>query len=153
MRKIFLALLVFYYLVGCTTVTTRDRMSVSTIDEKVEIAEKFSEEKIHQLIRDLSRYLNTEGDKLLLRRELVKRHPEWQRTIKELIEEGQIKIGMSKEQILASWGTPDKVNKNVGSWGVIEQWIYEGYISEYGISYYVYVENGVVTSWQREEYL
>jgi len=144
---------IFLYLGGCTTVTTKDRLSVSTIDEKIELAESLSDEKIHKLISDLSRYLNTEGDRLILRRELIKRYPKWTRAMKEVVEEGQIKIGMSEKQVLSSWGTPEKINKNVGAWGVLEQWIYEGHISSYGTSYYVYVENGIVTSWQKEEYL
>ena len=49
-------------------------------------------------------------------------------------------IGMTKEMIVESWGSPNDINKTVGSWGVHEQWIYN--------STYLYIENGILTSWQ-----
>ncbi len=52
-------------------------------------------------------------------------------------------LGMTTEQIRASWGSPEDINRTVGSWGVHEQWVYH---SPYGP--YVYIEDGVVTSWQ-----
>ncbi len=54
--------------------------------------------------------------------------------------ERKIWIGMSKEMMIDSWGTPKDINRSVGSWGVHEQCIYG--------DTYVYVENDKVTSWQ-----
>ncbi len=62
--------------------------------------------------------------------------------IKKLIQQQKISINMTKEQLLLSWGQPRNINESVGSWGVNEQWIYE--------SQYVYIENGVVTSFQSQ---
>jgi len=54
--------------------------------------------------------------------------------------EKKIWIGMTKAMLTDSWGSPNDINRSVGSWGVHEQCIYT--------SAYVYIENGVVTSWQ-----
>lgn len=50
-------------------------------------------------------------------------------------------IGMTEEMILDSMGKPEDKNRTVGSWGVHEQWIYNG-------DTYLYIENGKLTSWQ-----
>jgi hypothetical protein len=70
----------------------------------------------------------------------VAKHPELPITYKKAITAGKIMIGMTKEQVIASWGNPNKINKSVGSWGVHEQWVYS--------SQYLYFENGKLTSWQ-----
>ena len=57
------------------------------------------------------------------------------------IYENKIWIGMSREQLLESWGRPWDINRTVYSWGVHEQFCYPG-------SRFVYVEDGEVTSWQ-----
>ncbi len=49
-------------------------------------------------------------------------------------------LGMTDKMAKISFGNPIKINKSVGSWGVHEQWVYEGK--------YLYFENGVLTSWQ-----
>jgi hypothetical protein len=76
----------------------------------------------------------------------VGKHPEINQRFKELILNGQIAIGMTEEQVLASWGWPWDSNKTVGQWGIYEQWIY-GSIS-YGSMTFLYFENGSLTSWQ-----
>jgi len=64
----------------------------------------------------------------------------WGEKIITSIKEGKVKIGMSSEQVIVSWGKPNKINKSIGSWGVHEQWIYRGQ--------YLYFENGLLTSLQ-----
>lgn len=54
---------------------------------------------------------------------------------------GKIWIGMTKEMLIDSRGYPSDINRSVGSYGVHEQWVYED-------SVYIYLENGVLTSWQ-----
>lgn len=63
-------------------------------------------------------------------------------SIAEKILKRQIWLGMTKDMLIDSWGYPgyDDINRTVGSWGVHEQWIYN--------DTYVYLENGIVTSWQ-----
>lgn len=48
--------------------------------------------------------------------------------------------GMTAREVRDSaWGSPDKINRDTYSWGVKEQWVYDG-------RGYVYLEDGVVTS-------
>ena len=61
----------------------------------------------------------------------------------------QVWIGMSKNELLLSWGFPIKKNDTVGSWGIDTQWIYGDY------SQYVYLrgdsqDNLTVYSWQSD---
>lgn len=37
---------------------------------------------------------------------------------------GQVWKGMSEDMLKDSWGTPDKIDKNVEKWGVFTQWYY-----------------------------
>ncbi|MCM8570271.1 hypothetical protein NE848_12830 [Gramella jeungdoensis] len=60
----------------------------------------------------------------------------------EAMKEGKFWIGMNKEQLIYSLGKPIDINTNVGSWGKHEQWVYGG-------GTYIYLENGIVTSYQQ----
>ncbi|MDA3971632.1 MAG: hypothetical protein PF442_09805 [Desulfobulbaceae bacterium] len=64
----------------------------------------------------------------------------WGKKVMESIESKKIFAGMTKEQVLLSWGEPKKRNTSVGSWGVHEQWVYG--------SQYLYFKNGVLSSYQ-----
>ena len=66
----------------------------------------------------------------------------WTKKINKHIEEGKIFIGMSAEQVVASWGEPDDINRSVGRWGVHEQWVYRS------ASTYLYFEGDKLTSFQ-----
>ena len=59
----------------------------------------------------------------------------------ELILEGKVRIGMTREMCREAWGSPEDINRSSGSWGVHEQWVY-------GMSSYLYFENGTLTSIQ-----
>ncbi len=63
----------------------------------------------------------------------------------DLIYNRQIWLGMTDEMARVSRGKPNDINRSVGSWGVHEQWIYKK--GKYD-SYYLYFENGKLTSWQ-----
>ena len=54
-------------------------------------------------------------------------------------------IGMKELDLLTICGQPHDINTSVGSWGVHKQFVY-GYGSYERI--YIYLENGLVTSWQ-----
>lgn len=65
---------------------------------------------------------------------------------KDIIE-GKGSIGMSKTELLLSYGVPNDINTTTSFWGVNEQWVYNKNI--YGISaIYVYLDNNKVTSYQ-----
>lgn len=67
--------------------------------------------------------------------------PKWDKATAEIIKQRKIKLGMTEQQVLLSWGKPERINKTVGSSGVHEQWVY-------GVGQYVYVQNGKLTSFQ-----
>ena len=70
----------------------------------------------------------------------IQQNPNLSDRAKQSISEGKIYIGMTKGQVTASWGAPEDKNISVGSWGTHEQWTYG--------SQYVYIEDGILTSWQ-----
>ncbi|CAN5436101.1 hypothetical protein BH10BAC3_BH10BAC3_07940 [soil metagenome] len=55
----------------------------------------------------------------------------------------QIWIGMTVEMTTYSWGTPDEINRTVYSFGIHEQWIYNG-----SKTTYLYFEDTILKSWQ-----
>lgn len=59
----------------------------------------------------------------------------------KLISEGIIEVGMTKRMCIEAWGSPEKINTTSSTAGVHEQWVY-------GAGYYVYFENGVITTIQ-----
>ena len=59
----------------------------------------------------------------------------------EVIRNGGVRVGFSKEMCLMSWGKPKSVNKTTNSWGVYEQWVY-------GLTSYLYFTNGELTTIQ-----
>ncbi|QNK78082.1 hypothetical protein H7F37_03080 [Winogradskyella sp. PAMC22761] len=62
-----------------------------------------------------------------------------QKTYNEL-KQGYYWIGMNKEMATISLGSPNDINRTVGSWGVHEQWVYD--------NLYLYFEKGKLTSYQ-----
>lgn len=50
-------------------------------------------------------------------------------------------MGMTKDQVIITCGESKNTNRSVGSWGVHEQWVYEG-------NRYLYLEQEKLTSWQ-----
>ena len=94
----------------------------------------------------------------MIRKNYIKTHSEISSQMKDAILNGDILIGMTEEQVVASRGRPYKINKTTGSFGVHEQWVMvtstPGVIGAYGIDSkakeyaYIYFENGKVTSWQ-----
>ena len=76
--------------------------------------------------------------------------------VKNEILRGEVLIGMTSSDVIASRGKPYDVNKTTGVFGVHEQWVmYAGFTppkwdvkaKEYG---YIYLENGIVTSFQSQ---
>ncbi len=54
----------------------------------------------------------------------------------------QIWTGMTDEMVEDSWGGPDKIDKNVKSWGVFTQWYYGNVI--------FFFKDGKLTEWDEE---
>jgi hypothetical protein len=79
-------------------------------------------------------------DALHRRVEAIKGNPEWPMEIKNLIFDGKVRLEMTSDQVRASWGEPNDINRSVGSWGVREQWVYRN-------RYYLHFENDILKSW------
>ena len=63
---------------------------------------------------------------------------------RKAIQFGQVKIGMTKEMVKLSKGEPSDINRTRNEYGTSEQWVY----GSLGNRYYIYFEDGVVTSIQ-----
>jgi hypothetical protein len=62
------------------------------------------------------------------------------KTLYDKLKKGYYWLGMTDSMAIISLGSPNDINRTVGSWGVHEQWVYDG-------NYY-YFENGKMTSYQ-----
>ena len=58
-----------------------------------------------------------------------------------LILEGKVRIGMTKDMCKEAWGSPRDINRTISDFGTHEQWVY-------GSGQYLYFENGKLTSIQ-----
>lgn len=107
----------------------------------------------------LSGCVSTIISRKIMREEYFKTQPDVSSEVKEAILNGEVLLGMSVPQVLASRGYPGDRKRSTGSWGVHEQWCYSGIVrmdvlwsnKETLLNYkyaYIYFENGVVTSWQ-----
>ncbi len=69
----------------------------------------------------------------------------WPLPIQTDVLRGQIRAGFTPEQVILSWGKPDRINKTRTLVGVHEQWVYG---ENPFPNTYVYIENGEVQSWE-----
>lgn len=67
---------------------------------------------------------------------------QWPETIKQAVLAQRVQIGMTTEQVTASWGRPQQVNETITSTTRHEQWVYPGWT-------YLYFTNGTLTMIQR----
>ena len=94
--------------------------------------------------------------------EFINAHQDTSPAIKQAILDGEVVLGMTKEQVLASRGRPLHISKTTDVRGTDEQWIYVGVRAnermqlskkEYKLDRkyaYIYFENGLVSTWQSE---
>lgn len=69
--------------------------------------------------------------------------------VNSAITENKIFIGMTRDEVMQSWGSPTKINKTINSSGTSEQWVYRR--GNFGNDQYLYLDNGVVRSMQSSE--
>lgn len=87
----------------------------------------------------------TEGVRTAHERRIAEyRRRGWSEEVIRAVIAGRIFVGMTGAQVRAAWGAPGGINRSVNSYGVHEQWVY-------GLGNYVYVEGGVVTSFQTSQ--
>jgi len=70
---------------------------------------------------------------------ICNKHPSWSKDDCETLAEGEVKIGMTREQARIGWGSPDHINRTTNTYGTSEQWVY-------GYSSYLYFDDGILTS-------
>ena len=109
-----------------------------------------SEPTESEMDRASNELLNKKLDELLRKKELkekiakekrqaaIKKQP---KRIQKLINNGEISIGMTADQVVLSWGLPSDINRTMYKHGTHEQWIYNR-------KNYVYLDNGIVTAIQ-----
>ena len=69
--------------------------------------------------------------------------------VEAAILEREIFVGMTRDELVRSWGNPAKINKTLSAGGASEQWIYRR--GKVGYDQYVYLENGLIRSMQSSE--
>ncbi|MGD9858851.1 MAG: hypothetical protein AB7S90_02195 [Marinobacterium sp.] len=79
--------------------------------------------------------------RMQLRSEQARAKREKREAIEEAIRRKQVRIGMTADHVIKSWGRPNKVNRSVYETGVHEQWVYRRGAYD---AQYVYFENGIV---------
>ncbi len=62
--------------------------------------------------------------------------------IQDAISRKAVILGMTKANVLKSWGKPSDINRSVSNYGVSEQWVYGSYGT------YLYFDDGILTSFQ-----
>ena len=70
--------------------------------------------------------------------------------ISAAIAKQQVIIGMTAAEVVRSWGKPDKINSSASRDSRNEQWVFSR-DRDVGKTQYVYLENGVVRSWQSSD--
>lgn len=78
------------------------------------------------------------------RQTFVDANPDLDPKVKAMILEGSFRVGFTADQLEASRGKPQTINRSAGVFGLREQWVYGG-------GSYVYLDDGKVTSWQETE--
>jgi hypothetical protein len=71
------------------------------------------------------------------------KHKNWDTDLCQVIADGKINYGMTKDQVRAAWGRPKNINTTEFPGSIHEQWVYS--------SSNVYFENGVMTAFQKSE--
>jgi hypothetical protein len=68
------------------------------------------------------------------------KNPEWEMEACQTIDQGEVSIGMTAEQVRLSWGKPERINATLSAQSQREQWVYG--------KQYLYMHNGVLKSMQ-----
>jgi len=84
---------------------------------------------------------NTDAVRGYLTTAVLPAAPAWEKTVVKAIHERKLLPGMTKEQVVASWGTPDDFNRTITKTSADEQWFY-------GMTSQLYFENDVLKAWK-----
>jgi len=75
------------------------------------------------------------------RAQYVKDHPQLRPAFAQDILDGKVAVGMTPDDVKASWGKPGMINSSGGVNGSFDQWCYHD-------SSFLYFTDGLLTSWQ-----
>lgn len=102
--------------------------------EAAAIAAKAAEQERERKEREASMRAGRE-------REAAIRARRWPPSIEKAAIERKVLIGMTTEQVTASWGRPYSINETITARGKSEQWVY-------GTGQYLYFDNGILKTIQ-----
>lgn len=86
-------------------------------------------------------FRNPEDVETFLTTSLYKTPPKWEKAVIEAIKVKKLLPGMTKEQVVASWGAPDDFNRTITKKTSDEQWFY-------GTTAQLYFENDHLMGWK-----
>ena len=76
-------------------------------------------------------------------REAIEAHPDWSdQTLADVVC-GVVRLGMTKDQVRAARGGPDRVRRTGTSDGLTELWVYDDWLDTY-----LYFHDGVLVAWE-----
>jgi hypothetical protein len=130
MKIVKAAIIGFILLLGIAAISTMYKGSQAEMGRQAQRVQAAQQTRPHDL--------------QLLKRSAVRAactdHPDWDMEICQTIDQKQVSIGMTSEQVRLSWGKPDKINTTTTANIEHEQWVYG--------REYLYVENGILRSMQ-----
>ena len=122
---------------GCVTATSPDISEMSIAD----VCEGYKRNLDIQSIGAAGRFLTASTYDSRFAEE-IERRSFFSEEEKQLIREQKVQMGMRSELLRCVFGYPSDINRTVTSNSTSEQWVFRN------DGWYVYVENGVVTSLQ-----
>ena len=100
------------------------------IEDRLVDSGKFERERDEYIREQLALEKEKEQNDLEHKKNIIRKYGDY---YGKLILQNKIKIGMTKEMVLESWGKPYDINRIIGEFGVEEQWCYH--------DTYLYFEN------------
>jgi len=124
--------------------TTRAESKALAAAQEVRLREAIQQRDVDRSERRATEKREAAQAAIDARQAYVDAHPEMEDGAKRAILEERIRVGMTPEQVTASWGRPELKNINDGAYGRREQWVYPS-------SQYLYFVHGKLESWSRTE--
>ena len=91
----------------------------------------------------------------LRRQAYISTHPCLPEQTRNDILRGRIRLGMNPEEVVASWGPPDRQHRSIV--GVNERWVYHKFSYQYGLrimlrgEWCLYFQNDMLSSWSVDD--
>ena len=158
MKKIFAFLLVCLFLcVGCAEAISgypKDltHMQGKSYDQKAVMCMRATNPRLQELSKRISEKIVSPqlgAWQHFIQRELkIRNNSDWDQVVKNKLRFGEIWVGMTQTQLVASLGRPRDINRTVNKFGASDQYVYSHVQALPKRDYYVYLDNAIVASWQ-----